>query len=68
MLPDKQSGKKTVVPDNCLFAPDNVRDRPLIFRLGYVFSKLCGVGNKVISLKTDLRFARPKGPSSTREF
>jgi 23S rRNA U2552 (ribose-2'-O)-methylase RlmE/FtsJ len=27
-----------------------------------------GVGNKVVSLKTDLRFARPKGPSSTREF
>jgi hypothetical protein len=33
MLPDKQSGKKPVVPDNYLFAPDNVRDRPLIFRL-----------------------------------
>jgi hypothetical protein len=33
MLPDKQSGKKPVVLDNYLFAPDNVRDRPLIFRL-----------------------------------
>ena len=33
MLPDKQSGKNPVVPDNYLFAPDNVRDRPLIFRL-----------------------------------
>jgi hypothetical protein len=35
MLPDKLSGKKTVVPDNYLFVPDNVRDRPLIFRLAY---------------------------------
>ena len=34
MLPDKLSGKKPVVPDNYLFVPDNVRDRPLIFRLG----------------------------------
>jgi hypothetical protein len=33
MLPDKLSGKKPVVPDNYLFVPDNVRDRPLIFRL-----------------------------------
>jgi hypothetical protein len=33
MLPDKQSGKKPFVLDNYLFAPDNVRDRPLIFRL-----------------------------------
>jgi hypothetical protein len=28
MLPDKLSGKKQVVPDNYLFVPDNVRDRP----------------------------------------
>jgi hypothetical protein len=34
MLPDKLSSKKPVVPDNELFIPDNVRDRPLIFRLG----------------------------------
>jgi hypothetical protein len=34
MLPDKLSGKETVVPDNYLFVPDNVCDRPLIFRLG----------------------------------
>jgi hypothetical protein len=33
MLPDKLSGKKPVVPDNFLFVPDLVRDRPLIFRL-----------------------------------
>jgi hypothetical protein len=24
------------VPDNYLFVPDNVRDRPLIFRLGWL--------------------------------
>jgi hypothetical protein len=35
MLPDKLSGKKTVVADNYLFAPDNVCGRPLIFRLDY---------------------------------
>jgi hypothetical protein len=33
MLPDKLSGKKTVVPDSYLFVPDNVHDRPLIFKL-----------------------------------
>ena len=33
ILPHKLSGKKTVVPDNYLFVPDNVLDRPLIFRL-----------------------------------
>jgi hypothetical protein len=36
MLPDKLSGKKPVVLDNYLFVPDNVRDRPLIFRLAYI--------------------------------
>ena len=35
MLPDKLSGKETVVPDNYLFVLDNVRDRPLIFRLAW---------------------------------
>jgi hypothetical protein len=35
MLPDKLSSKKTVVPDNYLFVPDNVRDRPFIFKLGF---------------------------------
>jgi hypothetical protein len=35
MLPDKLSGSKTVVPDNYLFVLDNVRDRPLIFRLAW---------------------------------
>ena len=33
MLSDKLSDKKTVVPENYLFVPDNVPDRPLIFRL-----------------------------------
>ena len=39
MLPDKQSGKKPVVLDNYLFAPDNVRDRPLIFRLALILDE-----------------------------
>ena len=35
MLPDKLSGKKPVALDNyLLIVPDNVRDRPLMFRLG----------------------------------
>ena len=34
MLPDKLSDKKDIVPDSCHFAPDSVRVRPLIFRLG----------------------------------
>ena len=33
MLPDKLSAKNPVVPDNYLFAPDNVLDQPLIFKL-----------------------------------
>jgi hypothetical protein len=38
MLPDNLSGKKPVAPDNYLFVPDNVRDRLLIFRLGWCYS------------------------------
>ena len=38
MLPEKLSGKKTVVADNYLFAPDNVRDRPLISGLICVYN------------------------------
>ena len=41
MLPDKLSGKKPVVSDNNLFVPENVRDRPLIFRFDYNGPQLC---------------------------
>jgi hypothetical protein len=50
MLPDKLSGKKTVVPDNYLFVPDNVRDRPLIFRLALMWC-LFGLVLKLAELR-----------------